>query len=169
MRKVYGLSKLKEALKKVNSKASIETKFEVARGLSQIELSAKMIVPVDLGKLKQSIKTEIDPSGFRGKVNATEHYAPYVEFGTGQFVKIPTQFDSISKDYKIDFKKMAMDFYVNGQGRTRPRPFLIPSWAKELPVFHRNLRKIVKNLSKKHNVSEETIERILKNDYFKMK
>jgi HK97 gp10 family phage protein len=134
--KIKGLEKLKQALKKVNSKASIDTKFEVARGLSQIELSAKTIVPVDLGKLKQSIKTEIEPSGFRGKVNATEDYAPYIEFGTGQFVKVPD-----------GFEKMAMEFYVNGQGRTRPRPFLIPSWAKELPVFKRNLEKIVKNLS----------------------
>jgi hypothetical protein len=42
----------------------------------------------------------------------TMEYAPYVEFGTGAFVKVPTGLE----DY-------AMQFYVNGEGITPATPF----------------------------------------------
>jgi phage gpG-like protein len=92
-------------------------------------------VPVNLGKLKQSIKAEYKNNGLQGIISPTEKYAPYVEFGTGQFVKVPK-----------GFEKMAMSFYVNGKGRLKPRPFLIPSWASELPIFRNKLKKIIKDM-----------------------
>lgn len=98
-----------------------------------------MIVPVSVlvtsGKLKQSIKAEYKNNGLQGEISATEKYAPYVEFGTGQFVKVPK-----------GFEEMAMSFYVNGEGKMKPRPFLIPSWASEVPIFKRKLRKIIEEL-----------------------
>lgn len=130
-----GIPKLREKLKQVNQKATRKTQFAVASSTQQIVLKAQMIVPVNLGKLKQSIKAEYKNNGLQGEVSATEKYAPYVEFGTGQFVKVPK-----------GFEKMAMSFYVNGKGTMKPKPFLIPSWASEVPIFKRKLRKIIEEL-----------------------
>jgi len=109
--------------------------FAVASSTQQIVLKAQMIVPVNLGKLKQSIKAEYKNNGLQGEISATEKYAPYVEFGTGQFVKVPK-----------GFEEMAMSFYVNGNGKMKPKPFLIPSWASEVPIFKKKLSKIIEEL-----------------------
>lgn len=126
---------LKAKLRNVNQKATRKTQFAVVSSTQQIVLKAQTIVPVKLGKLKQSIKAEYKNNGLQGEVSATEKYAPYIEFGTGQFVKVPK-----------GFEKMAMSFYVNGKGRMKPRPFLIPSWASEVPIFKKKLEKIIKEL-----------------------
>jgi HK97 gp10 family phage protein len=132
---VKGLEALKAKLRNVNQKATRKTQFAVVSSTQQIVLKAQTIVPVKLGKLKQSIKAEYKNNGLQSEVSATEKYAPYIEFGTGQFVKVPK-----------GFEKMAMSFYVNGKGRMKPKPFLIPSWASEVPIFKKKLEKIIKEL-----------------------
>lgn len=119
----------------MDNQVTNKTKFAVVKATQNIQLKASLIVPVDTGKLKQSIKTDYKENGLTGIISATEDYAPYVEFGTGQFVKVPKGFD-----------EMAMSFFVNGKGRMKPRPFLIPSWASEVPIFKADLKKIIKDL-----------------------
>ncbi len=132
---VKGMQALKAKLRNLDAQVTTRTKFAVAKATQNIQLKAVLIVPVDKGKLKQSIKAKIDKNGLIGRISATEDYAPYVEFGTGQFVKVPEGFD-----------KMAMSFFVNGKGKLKPRPFLIPSWASEVPIFKADLEKIIKDL-----------------------
>jgi HK97 gp10 family phage protein len=126
---------LKAKLRNLDNQVTTRTKFAVAKATQNIQLKAVLIVPVDRGKLKQSIKSKIDKNGLIGRISATEDYAPYVEFGTGSGVKVPKGFD-----------EMAMSFFVSGKGRMRPQPFLITSWASELPIFKADLKKIIKDL-----------------------
>jgi len=133
--RVKGIPELRKKLNNVDQKATRKIQFAVASSTQQVVLKAQVAVPVKLGKLKQSIKAEYKNNGLQGEISATEFYAPYVEFGTGQFVKVPK-----------GFEEMAMSFYVNGEGKMKPKPFLIPSWASEVPVFKRKLRKIIEEL-----------------------
>jgi len=132
---IKGIPELRKKLNNVDAIATRKTQFAVVSSSQQVVLKAQTIVPVNLGKLKQSIKAEYKNNNLNGIISATESYAPYVEFGTGQYVKVPK-----------GFEEMAMSFYVNGKGRMRPRPFLIPSWASELPIFRNKLKKIIKDM-----------------------
>lgn len=59
----------------------------VRAACERVSQEAKAIVPVDTGALRDSIAV-VEPvdsgSAVEGKVEATMHYAPYVEFGTGE-------------------------------------------------------------------------------------
>lgn len=48
-----------------------------------VENQAKRDAPVDVGTLRNSIKSEVE--GTQGVVGTNLEYAPYVEFGTGLF------------------------------------------------------------------------------------
>lgn len=132
---VKGIPSLKKKLNDIDQISTRKAQFAVVSSSQQIVLKAQTIVPVNLGKLKQSIKAEYKNNNLNGIISATEDYAPYVEFGTGQYVKVPK-----------GFEKLAMSFYVNGKGRMKPRPYLIPSWASELPIFRNKLKKIIKDM-----------------------
>lgn len=132
---IRGLNELKQKLREQNQRANNKVKFAVAESGSSIKLKAILKVPVNLGKLKQSIALEIKKEGLLAEISANKVYAPYVEFGTGQFTKVPKGFEEI-----------AMSFYVNGKGRMKPQPYLIPSWASEVPIFRNKLRKIIKEM-----------------------
>ena len=132
---IKGIPELRKKLNNVDVIATRKTQFAVVSSSQQVVLKAQTIVPVNLGKLKQSIKAEYKNNNLNGIISATESYAPYVEFGTGQYVKVPK-----------GFEEMAMSFYVNGKGRLKPRPYLIPSWASELPIFRNKLKKIIKDM-----------------------
>ena len=132
---IKGIPELKKKLQSLDQISTRKTQFAVVSSSQQVVLKAQTIVPVNLGKLKQSIKAEYKNNNLNGIISATEDYAPYVEFGTGQYVKVPK-----------GFEEMAMSFYVNGKGTMKPRPYLIPSWASELPIFRNKLKKIIKDM-----------------------
>lgn len=49
-----------------------------------VEGEAKLLCPVDLGNLRNSIHTEVDEKNLSARVGTPVEYAPYVEFGTGE-------------------------------------------------------------------------------------
>ena len=52
-----------------------------------IEASAKFLCPVDLGELKGSINHQVDENELCVRVGTNVEYAPYVEFGTGEYAE----------------------------------------------------------------------------------
>jgi len=115
------LIKQLRALGKEGQKAVARASETVA---SEIELDAKLLAPVDTGKLRQSIKkTEITPLRWSIAANATgiAPYAPYIEFGTGGLVDVPPELAEIA----IQFK---------GKGIRKinlpPRPYMYPAFVK---------------------------------------
>lgn len=84
--------------------------------------------PVQYGILKNSgydLKKPMESEvGFKAK------YAPYIEFGTGSQVKIPSGLE----DY-------AMTFYVSGNGRLPAHPFFFNSVFEETKELVNRLKK----------------------------
>ena len=133
---VRGRDEIIRNLQRYSQSMIREFEYELLRASSTIEMKAKMNAPVDLGKLRQSIFHRVNNTELTAEVGATEFYAPYVEFGTGQYVQVDS-----------DFRDLAMEFYVNGQGKTRPKPFLIPAFYSERNKFIQNIKNIVRKYS----------------------
>jgi len=93
--------------------------------------AAKSFVPVQHSNLKNSITTNI--KGMTAIVGTRVQYAPYVEFGTGFLVNVPSEL----KDYAMQFKGKGLR-----QVNTGSRPYLYPA-------FFINREKLVKRLDKK--------------------
>ena len=133
---VRGRDEIIRNLQRYSQSMIREFEYELLRASSTMEMKAKMNAPVDLGKLRQSIFHRVNNTELTAEVGATEFYAPYVEFGTGQYVQVDS-----------DFRDLAMEFYVNGQGKTRPKPFLIPAFYSERNKFIQNIKNIVRKYS----------------------
>ncbi len=64
------------------------------RVVDKLTLAGEMVAssaieksPVDLGNLRGSITAEVDESQLSVKIGTPVEYAPYVEFGTGEFAE----------------------------------------------------------------------------------
>jgi HK97 gp10 family phage protein len=73
---------------------------EISASNLKIERDAKINAPVNLGTLRRSIHAESLLNGLTGKVIVDASYAPYVEFGTGGKVSIPSGYESFAMQYK---------------------------------------------------------------------
>lgn len=52
-----------------------------------VEDSAKLLVPVDTGNLRQSITHKVDEQDLSVIIGTDVEYAPYMEFGTGEYAE----------------------------------------------------------------------------------
>lgn len=119
--------RLKFSTNRANFKKRIKDISDMVEG--EIEASAFDIrsqavttVPVDTGILKGSIKVVPGEHRFHKIIEAGAHYAPYIEFGTGTLVNVPSGLE----DYAIQFKGKGVK-----QVNLPARPFLIPAWEQE--------------------------------------
>ena len=76
------LQKLAVDLGEASAKVTARAEMVVKKVALDIEATAKTIVPVDTGNLKNSIGSEVD--GLSAEVSATTDYADYVEYGTSR-------------------------------------------------------------------------------------
>lgn len=106
-------------------------KDELAAAARNTSKAAKSFAPVDGSRLKNSIRPKA--KGFTAEVGAGAHYAPYVEFGTGILVNVPSDLT----DYAMQFK---------GKG---VRQVNNPSQPYLYPAFNINKEKLTKQLNKK--------------------
>ena len=90
-----------------------------------IEAQAKLLAPVDMGGLRNSISSQ--SSGTTGEVSASVHYAPHVEYGTR-----PHAINSAVHIPRVGFR------YIGMHPGTRAQPFMRPaldSVVKQLRKF----------------------------------
>lgn len=113
----------KAAIKALDTASKEATNFleeEIHKTGEDILIKAQNRVPVDTGFLKNSgyeIKEQLSSEvGFR------VHYSPYVEFGTGGLVDVPSGLEN----YAIQFKGAGIK-----QVNLPPRPFLFNSAFEE--------------------------------------
>lgn len=99
--------------------------------IQNIETEAISSAPVDLGILRSSINGEVD--GLNGAVGTPMRYAPYLEFGTGGLVDVPTGLE----DYAIKFKGSGIK-----QVNIPPRAYLIPAFKKHTAIMLTELEKL---------------------------
>lgn len=133
--KIKGLGTVLRNMKIYSKKLKEDLTLETARSVSEIERQAKLKVIRDYA-LRQSIYSKMDYTKVVGEVGATLFYAPYVEFGTGLKVKVPQGYESF-----------AMQFYVNGKGKTGPSPYLIPSFLEEMKNYKKNIQGLLDKYS----------------------
>jgi hypothetical protein len=111
-----------------------KSKFIMASEVKNAELEAKQNAPVDTGKHKQGIHGVLKDGGMSGKLVANELYAPYLEFGTGGTVSVPTGYEEIAMGYK-------------GKGirkiNRKPHPHIIPAAVN---AYERLVKRIDKEL-----------------------
>lgn len=135
---VIGLSALKKKLSQMSAKIQKEVKMQVLDSATQIELDAVRKAPLGIGSL---IDKQIKNNGFTADigVQAQNNIPIYIEFGTGTDAAqyVPT--------LPKDIQAYARRFYVNGQGKIKKQPYLIPAYLKESPIFIKELKKILKD------------------------
>jgi HK97 gp10 family phage protein len=100
--RVEGLDKLIASLGKMSKKVEDEISMQVAASALKIESEAKKNVPVNLGTLRNSIHLSSELTGKKTSysVSTPVSYAPYIEFGTGGKVSIPSGYSSFASGFK---------------------------------------------------------------------
>lgn len=66
--------------------------------------------------------------------------AAYYEFGTGAFVEVAPE-----------WKNLAWEFYVNGQGTLSAKPYLYPAFRSVRAQYQKDLQQEIDRLSKKYS------------------
>lgn len=117
MFKVRGLSAVTREIRNLANAENI-VRDELKVIADDILRDALQRVPVDKGDLKAS--AYVSQQGKDWVVGFSAKYAPYQEFGTGQYTEVP-----------IGFEDFAMEFFVSGKGHVHAQPFLLPAFFEE--------------------------------------
>lgn len=173
MESVKGISEVVSALRKYGKEAEEDIAGATQNAASLIALNAKNIAPTNFGALGQSIealersKTVWDISA--GGIKAP--YAPFVEFGTGRLVQVPSEWTEIAAQFKgkkiglqdgklldnikewCKFKGIPEEYAFLimlkllrvGQ---RPQPYLYPSYIKGKKEYLKSLKTLLKRYGK---------------------
>ena len=139
---IIGISDVLKKLDTLSKDIQQDIKDEVNTSALNIQKSAKRLAPIDLGKLRASIylkETDLSTGGYLFTVGANRKiapYAPYIEFGTGGEVTVPSGYEELAILFKGKGAKK-----IN----IRPQPFLIPSFETEKPKLIKNILNVIKN------------------------
>lgn len=128
-------SRLLRDVNSLNSKAESVLDKKIDSFCDQIVSKAVSRVPKKTGALSRSI-SKIKRATLQYNVGAYVHYAPYVEWGTGTLVDVPTEL----KAYAIQYKGRGIK-----QVNLPATPYLFNSAEEERIKFVRYLKR---NLSK---------------------
>ena len=134
--KIEGLEETLKKLEKADQKLTEGVHEVMKNGAKVIANEAKGDVPVKTGRLKSSIGvSELSYLSF--KIHTKEDYAPYVEFGTGGKVNVPTGLEL----YAIQFKGKGVR-----EVNLPARPYLFPAYFKYLPQIIKDLKAQIKKI-----------------------
>jgi len=136
---IKGVKSVVSKLNNISKQAELQVKSSIQRNTDQIFAQALQNVAIQDNHLRSSGRTNTQ-NPFVGTVTfggPGAPYAPYVEFGTGIYVEVPA-----------GYEKFAMQYYVNGKGRMKAQPYLVPAFIKYRKIFLQDMRKIRKNITK---------------------
>lgn len=140
---VSNLNKVYRSLGKKADSFVREVKDQLLISATNIESDATNLKPNMYGDIQ--IKREPLNDGLTQLVKAgslaNDKFAAYAEFGTGSYAAATTA------SYPPFIKALAMQYYVNGQGRLPAKPYLIPTYLANRKKFLENMRKLVKKYS----------------------
>lgn len=130
-------------LRDLEDKVADYVRAEVEDSILAIESESASNVPVDTGALKnsiQSIPIKVSKNEITGGVEVGASYAPYIEFGTGTKVKVPSELSNFARQYK-------------GKGikevNLPARPFFYPEVFKQRTELPKNIERTLKKLFEK--------------------
>lgn len=129
-----GIEKFKRELDKVKSEITRDIERTTSASLLRIQSDAKRKAAVDTGRLRAAIHHRQEGTDGEVAVYDSVHYAPYIEFGTGNMVSVPDELQEIAEQFR-------------GRGVRQvnlpARPFLYPALVKERPKYIRNLKSVL--------------------------
>lgn len=134
-----GIEKFKRELGKVKSEITRDIERTTSASLLRIQSDAKRKAPVNKkvgagGRLRGAIHFRQEGTSGEVAVYDSVHYAPYIEFGTGNMVSVPDELQEIAEQFR-------------GRGVRQvnlpARPFLYPALVKERPKYIRNLKSVL--------------------------
>lgn len=121
---VQGLTELLANISAYSQDLADQVDKSLDDGANEIVVLARADAPVGrTGALAQSINATLVPFGEK-TITVSVPYGAFVEFGTGSKVFQ----NSRGFVYSTDLRAYAQEFYVNGKGRMRARPFLFPAF-----------------------------------------
>ena len=137
---IIGGDALVRKLQKATQTIQIETVKIINESVKEISVAAKAKVPVKTGYLKGTIGYTTYQEGEGATVYADAHYAPYVEFGTGDFgFGIPvypnvnmSELEAYALTFKRNKKTIGMPY----------RPFMFNSYSEVLSKMVNKIKKI---------------------------
>ena len=171
MAKIKGLNKVLKKLSKFGNEAEKIISETTDSNAEMIVADAKVLAPINKGKLGQSIaKEEVTKLNYKVVVNSP--YGAYVEFGTGKKVSVPKDLQDQAdkfrggkggtfeeglqaiKDWcrsKGIEEKFAYPIFISilNEGIT-PQPYLYPAWVKGKVRYVKDLKEDLKYLTKKY-------------------
>jgi HK97 gp10 family phage protein len=127
-------------LKNLEDEVSIYVRAEIEDSMLAIESEATNNVAVDTGALKNSIQSmpiKVTKNEVTGGVEVGATYAPYIEFGTGTKVNVPSELSNFAKQYKGDGIK---------EVNLPARPFFYPEVFKQRTELPKNIERTLKKL-----------------------
>jgi HK97 gp10 family phage protein len=130
-------------LKNLEDDVADYVRAEVEDSMLAIESEAANKVAVDTGALKNSIQSmpiKVSKNQITGGVEVGATYAPYVEFGTGTRVKVPSELSDFAAQYKGDGVK---------EVNLPARPFFYPEVFKQRTELPKNIERTLKKLLEK--------------------
>lgn len=133
---VVGLKETIEKLGKEGDNIKKEIDFAIGINVDAMATESKNRVPVDTGRLKNSISSlKLKPYFY--ELVAQANYAAYIEFGTGNlFVQLPEQYwNDLAKQFKANPQKKLVNL--------PPRPYLRPSVNRITPIMYKDVENIV--------------------------
>lgn len=126
---LQGLKGLQDAIDRKITDLTDAVDREIGASMYEINAEQKRRAPVDMGLLRSSLNVvKVAPLNWQiVSAGPGSNIAPYLEWGTGQYVKIPSALE-----------EEAMQFYINGKGHTRAQPyFYAPFYEKKNGMIDR--------------------------------
>lgn len=128
--KLNGLSAIQEKIRNLPKEIRKEMVADIEDAADAIVNKAITLVPVDLGVLKQSIGNEPKDGGLNYIVFVGAEYGPFVEWGAGNGVSIPTELQEYAKQFQSS----------NGTRNIQARPFFFPGYFQERDALIKKLK-----------------------------
>ena len=137
---IDGGNALVKKLQKASETIQMETVKIINESVKEISNAAKAKVPVKTGYLKGSIGYTTYEEGAGATVYANARYAPYVEFGTGDFGFGIHVYPNINMN---ELEAYALTFKKNKKFIGMPyRPFMFNSYSEVLGKMVNKIKKI---------------------------
>lgn len=96
---IEGLEKLQQKLNKLPAKITKLIDLEIDAGAKEINAGQLRLVPVDEGRLKQSLSVA-KTKNLEREIVTNAFYAPYIEFGTKSQVSVPSELTAFAAQFK---------------------------------------------------------------------
>jgi len=121
-------------LKQLKNDLAKEVDMEIGAAAEEIATLARRKAPEFIAGTISVEKL----SFLRYSIDANYRYSAYYEFGTGIF------YDKYKSRLTNEWREIAKQFYVNGEGFTKQRPFLFPSVKQVQPKLYKKLYNLVR-------------------------